>query len=159
MTDKNNCPCNSSLAYSDCCEKIIKGLSKAKTAEALMRSRYSAYVKMEIDYLVQSTEKKYQHLYSVESIKDWAESSKWESLEIVSTKYGLEKDDFGYVEFKAQYSENGIKKIHHENSYFTKTNGIWYFNEGEKPIIKDKVGRNEPCFCGSGKKYKKCCLI
>lgn len=154
------CPCGSSLAYINCCEPIIKSNKIAKTAEELMRSRYSAYTKAEIDYLLNSTYTSQRHLYTQKSLRDWAEKSQWLKLEIVSTIKGQKHDNSGLVEFKAYYHENGIAKIHHELSTFIKKDGYWYFESGIQPEEKKikKIGRNDTCLCGSGKKYKKCCL-
>ena len=76
---------------------------------------------------------------------------------------GGENDDEGYVEFIAHYSANGQTVEHHEHSYFKRLDGEWKFIDGEiesgVPYVREepKIGRNDPCPCGSGKKYKKCC--
>ncbi|RYX99634.1 YchJ family protein [bacterium] len=160
MVDTQLCPCGSSLAYIDCCEPIIKSNKIAQTAEELMRSRYSAYAKAEIDYLLSSTDISQRHLYTQKSLRDWAEKSQWLKLEILSASKGQKNDNSGLVEFKAYYNENGIAKIHHELSTFVKKDGHWYFQSGSQPEEKTlkKIGRNDVCLCGSGKKYKKCCL-
>ena len=54
--NKDLCPCGSGKKYGECCEPIIKGKSKALTAEALMRARYTSYVKQEIDFILTSCE-------------------------------------------------------------------------------------------------------
>ncbi len=159
----NICPCGSDKDYENCCQPIINGLRIAETAEKLMRSRYSAYVKFEIDYILKSTHISQKHLYSIEDIREWAKNSQWKKLEIISTKNGSSKEIIGEVEFKAYYIENNQDKIHHELSLFKKEDGIWYFVSGQNPKsiltqpITKKIGRNDPCSCGSGKKYKKCC--
>ena len=84
-------------------------------------------------------------------------------IDIISTEKGLESDDEGTVEFKAYYEAKGSKVTHHEKASFTKDDGQWYFVDGKifNEAIKrssPKVGRNDPCPCGSGKKHKKCCL-
>ena len=67
------------------------------------------------------------------------------------------------MEFTATYKERGLVKPHHEISRFSRVDGQWYYVDGElvKPATEQrqrpKVGRNEPCPCGSGRKYKKCC--
>ncbi len=161
MLIKDNCPCGSGLLYSECCEPIIKNIKVASTAESLMRSRYSAYDKVEIEYLIETTYPTKRSLHKFESIKEWSENSRWEKLEVLSTKDGGVNDEVGQVEFIAHYNEHGIKRSHHELSYFKKENGKWFFEYGETPKkveLVAKVGRNDPCTCGSGKKYKKCCL-
>jgi SEC-C motif-containing protein len=71
-------------------------------------------------------------------------------------------DTEGVVEFEAQYELNGLKDTHREKARFKKTNGQWLYDEGEVSPVTivragPKIGRNEPCPCGSGKKYKHCC--
>lgn len=159
----SDCPCGSGSDYAQCCEPFIKGDDNARTAEQLMRSRYSAYVKAEIDYISQTTDPDNASDFDPESAREWAENSVWNGLEIVSTHMGGENDEFGKVEFIANYVQEGVENRHHEMSDFRKIDGKWYFTDGEavapKPVKRDKpkVGRNEPCPCGSGKKYKKCC--
>ena len=67
-------------------------------------------------------------------------------------------DGEGFVEFKAYSQHNGIEQVMHERSRFLKEEGLWYYVDGHFPEeAAQKVGRNDPCFCGSGKKFKKCC--
>ena len=92
-----------------------------------------------------------------------AEQSTWLGLEIVDTEAGGMDDENGVVEFIARFTEKGQPKQHHERSRFSKHAGRWYYLDGEVPKPQTqrhegpKVGRNDPCPCGSGKKYKKCC--
>src|SRR3569833_3134762 len=114
----DQCPCGSGKEYEACCGEIIGGKRAAPTAEALMRSRYSAFV---------------------------------------------EDEDEGTVEFIATYRQKGSKIAHHELGNFVRQNGRWYYADGKlftPGTVRNegpKVGRNDPCPCGSGKKYKKCC--
>lgn len=154
----NICPCGSNKTYENCCEPFIKGLSLPPTPEKLMRSRYAAYVKAEINYLIETTYPLKRHLYNQKDILDWSTTSTWKKLEIISTKDGNENDITGKVEFKAYYIQNSKDEIHHELSSFIKEKGKWYFEQGIKPLtINRQIGKNEFCPCGSGKKYKKCC--
>lgn len=157
--EAQKCPCGSGLPYSECCHKFIEEKELPETAEKLMRSRYSAYAKSEIDYLIKTSHPENRHLYNPDSIREWADKSEWQKLEILRTKNGKIGDYEGQVEFKAYYREDGSDKIHHELSNFRKKEGKWYFYQGLSPSVetKQKTGRNEPCPCGSGKKYKKCC--
>ncbi len=164
MSDNNElCPCGSGKKYSDCCEKIIKGSVKALTAEALMRARYSAYVKQEIDFIMNSCEKG-DKIAEIDrkATEDWSRNSKWHGLKILRTEKGGEGDDEGVVEFEAEYTSKGMHDVHHEIGGFKKINGEWFYSEGmmrPTTVVREgrKVGRNEPCPCGSGKKYKQCC--
>ena len=155
------CPCGSSESYSRCCEPLITGQHPAETAEQLMRSRYSAYVKAQVEYIFETTHPEHRKGYDQQGTKEWAENSEWEGLDIVGVKNGGREDETGEVEFIATYREKGVKKVHHELAQFRKENGLWLFTDGRmaahQPIVSSKIGRNEPCTCGSGKKYKKCC--
>jgi len=159
----SECPCGSKHEYSACCEPIIKSQQQALTAEQLMRSRYSAYVMKELDYIYQSTLPSQRNDYDEKATRRWAEKSQWEGLEILSTEKGGEEDTDGKVEFIAHFKNKNNRHYHHESADFVKKDGKWYFSEGhavpQKPVIRSapKVGRNYPCSCGSGIKYKKCC--
>lgn len=156
------CACGTGLAYAECCQPIIRGERPAETAEALMRSRYAAYVNVETDYIFESTHPEHREGYDHDGTREWAESSEWQGLEIVSTRDGGKDDDTGEVEFIARWKEKGQDKVHHERALFKKEKSRWFFTDGKpvarQPILKGpKVGRNDPCTCGSGQKYKKCC--
>lgn len=159
------CPCGSKLDFSKCCEPFIKGTDAAPTAEALMRARYSAYAKVAIAFILSSTVKEKRKECDEKAIRSWSEHSTWHKLEIISTQKGGLDDSEGIVEFIAHFSENGIKKNYHEKGTFKKVNGNWHYVDGEiqlpKPFVRteQKISRNSPCSCGSGKKYKKCCGI
>lgn len=156
------CPCGSGIAYADCCLPVIRGERPAQSAEALMRSRYAAYVKVETDYIFETIHPKHRKGFDAEGTREWAESSEWLGLEIVSAKGGAE-DAMGEVEFVARYNEQGQPRTHHELALFKKEQDRWYFTDGklvsQRPIVRTspKIGRNDPCSCGSGQKYKKCC--
>ena len=156
-----NCPCGSGHDYSACCEPIIKGKKKAETAEQLMRARYSAFEKVEVDFIHDSNHPDHRKDFDPKSTRSWAENSEWHGLTILDTVDGGAKDDTGEVEFIAKYRDKSGIRSYHERAQFVKHRKAWYFTEGEMvkgaPITSNKVGRNDPCPCGSGKKYKKCC--
>jgi SEC-C motif domain protein len=155
------CPCGSGNTYSDCCEPIITGNLHALTAEQLMRARYSAYVFAKMDFIFDSTHSDHRQGYDHAGTKEWAESAEWQRLDIISTDRGGADDSIGEVEFIARFSEKGENREHHEAGQFKRKEGHWYFTEGkmvrQKPLVVAKTGRNDPCTCGSGLKYKKCC--
>jgi len=156
------CPCGSGHDYGECCEPYINGLRNAPTAEALMRSRYSAYVEHAIDYIVKTCAEDEQERIDINQTKSWSERSKWLGLEILATEKGGLADTEGIVEFEASYEMDGLRDTHHERARFKRHNGVWLYSEGSvapKTVVRSgpKVGRNEPCPCGSGKKYKHCC--
>ena len=157
------CHCGSEKAFDACCGPILAGETQAATAEALMRSRYSAYCTGKIEYLGETLHPDHRHDHDTDATRRWAMNSQWLGLEIVSTEKGGENDDDGIVEFIASFHEKGAQKKHHEVSRFQRLNGQWYYVDGDmvapETVVREapKVGRNDPCPCGSGKKYKKCC--
>jgi SEC-C motif-containing protein len=156
-----SCHCGSGKSFKDCCEPFIKQNQNPQTAEQLMRSRYSAYVTGDIDYIEQ-TQLEDGEAFDKEAAKSWSESSDWKGLEIVSTQKGRAGDSDGIVEFVAHYSDESGEHSHHEISSFIFDKKWIYksgFIPGVSPITRaaPKVGRNDPCPCGSGKKFKKCC--
>lgn len=163
------CPCRSmdqnKLNYESCCAPLVEGMKKAATAEALMRSRYSAYVVKNIDYVDSTQIPVAGEVFNKEEALKWAESSEWLGLEIKKTEKGGTSDNSGVVEFIAHYKDkaSGTPLNHHETSLFQKDNGDWKFKNGQihgaQPVkrLEPKVGRNDPCSCGSNKKFKKCC--
>lgn len=157
------CPCGSQKSYADCCEPLIRGTQSAETAEALMRARYTAYVKTEIDYIFNTTHADMRDKFDRQDGEAWSRKTDWHSLEIRRTEAGGVQDQTGWVEFIARYRTKGKLSQHHEMAEFRKVDGQWFFYDGHAPkyeqVIRKgaKIGRNDPCPCGSGKKYKKCC--
>src|SRR5262245_1127525 len=158
-----DCPCCSGKAYDACCEPVIRGVRAARTAEELMRSRYSAYARGEIDWIVDSQVAEGRQFTDRRATEEWSRKSVWKGLEIVETKDGGPDDDEGFVEFKARYELGGEDVTHHEIATFRKEDGRWRFVDGleikPRPYkrMAPKLGPNDPCTCGSGRKFKKCC--
>lgn len=159
----SNCHCGSGKPFSECCEPVLNG-APAPTAEALMRSRYSAYAVKNMEHLEKSLIESKRGDFDVEAAEKWAEDSTWQGLEVIETVGGGENDDTGEVEFVARFmTGSGVNQHHHERASFTKVDGRWLYSNGKVmggvPFRREtpKVGRNEPCPCGSGKKFKKCC--
>ncbi len=157
----DNCPCGSGRPFEDCCGPYISGKAKPATAEALMRSRYSAYATKAVDYIVDTCLRDEKHGIDVDATKRWSERATWLGLKILKSEEGGPSDEKGKVEFKATYIQGGLREEHHEKATFEKRDGAWLYTEGEvipATVVREgpKVGRNESCPCGSGKKYKKC---
>lgn len=156
------CPCGSGKNYDACCGPIIAG-APAPTAEALMRSRYTAHVKHEIAHLGRTLSAEQRQTFDEAAARRWSNESEWLGLTINRTEGGGEKDDAGTVEFTARFKMNGEEHEHFEAALFGREDGQWVYTgqlngpgttyRREQP----KIGRNDPCPCGSGKKYKKCC--
>jgi len=157
------CPCNSGNDYEACCQPIHDGSAPATTAEALMRARYSAFANTEIDFLVESVHPDHREDVDPDQLRDWSQRAEWLGLEIKRTEDGGPEDENGIVEFVAEYEDQGVHRRYHEVGRFLREDERWYFVDGDqvkpRPVKREtpKVGRNEPCPCGSGKKYKKCC--
>ena len=157
------CPCGSPRPFDDCCRPFLDGTRRPETAEQLMRSRYSAFTRVEMDYIRETTLPKRRADLDEAATRAWAEGSEWLGLEILAVDGGGPDDDSGTVEFQASYEQDGEEELHHERSTFLRQDGRWYFVEGKHAgpatFVREqpKVGRNDPCPCGSGKKFKKCC--
>ncbi len=153
------CPCGSGTDYPACCGRYIDSATPAPTAEALMRSRYTAYTAGNDAYL----RKTWDTDTCPKSINASEPGIEWTGLKIIATTAGGEDDTTGTVEFVAGVDQQGQSGHLHELSDFKRdVDGRWLYVSGDtpkgKPIQRaQKVGRNEPCPCGSGKKYKKCC--
>ncbi len=127
-----NCYCCSGCEFEVCCQPFIGGTAKPATALILMRSRYTAYAIHEVEYILRTTHPSTRKFHDRKSIEQWAKSSRWQKLEIVSTTDGDSSDKHGTVEFKAYYlDENYQLQIHHENSNFRKELGKWFFVDGK----------------------------
>jgi SEC-C motif-containing protein len=125
------CYCSSGKEFENCCQPFIEGAMKPTTAEELMRSRFSAYALGAVEYLLRSTHPRARKFHDAESIKKWARSNDWQSLEIVSKTLGAVTDKKGVVEFRAYYLDsNKQPQIHHERSNFAKELGRWFFVDG-----------------------------
>ncbi|EEX66852.1 hypothetical protein VCJ_000748 [Vibrio metoecus] len=66
-------------------------------------------------------------------------------------------NDEGFVHFRAFLAQQGQEYCLEERSRFLNEDGRWYYIDGEFPEALARQGRNDPCACGSGKKFKKCC--
>ncbi|MES2854402.1 MAG: YchJ family metal-binding protein, partial [Bdellovibrionota bacterium] len=123
----------------------------------------AAFTTADIDFIENSTDATARESFDREGTLEWAKNSTWQGLEIVSTAKGTEKDTIGEVEFIARYNYQDVDREHHERSIFKKTGKDWFFVDGklvQAPVRNEnKIGRNDPCTCGSGKKYKKCCGV
>ena len=115
------CPCNPSKLYKDCCKKAHQNIHSVTTPEALMRSRYSAFVLANINYLQESHHSKTRpSKLEKEEILTWTKSVEWIKLDVL-------KSTENTVEFKAYFNENGSVNVIHENSLFEKENNHWVY--------------------------------
>jgi len=124
------CPCGSKREATLCCEAIITGNREAATAEELMRSRYVAFTKANVDYLMRSHHSTTRPLKDRKNIEQWAKSVQWMGLVILFTDAGQANDTRGIVEFKALFMENGQLQQLHEKSFFEREFGKWLYKTG-----------------------------
>lgn len=146
------CPCGSAVEYSLCCQPYLSGAKVAPNPSHLMRSRYTAFVIKQADYLIRTWHPSCHAAAFRADIEAGFASTQWLGLTVFEQsmeKTGTE----GYVSFVARFNENGKSGAIIERSRFLKEDGQWYYIDGTRP----QFGRNDPCPCGSGKKFKKCC--
>lgn len=157
------CPCLSQRSFSNCCQPYINNVCLPDTPEKLMRSRYSAYSRGNVDYLVASHHASKRSANEKQQLLKSTKTTKWIGLIIHKAKQITENK--GEVEFSAYYttSENSLSQLNkdvdiqqvHEKSTFIKEDGQWFYLVGD--FLSDyHHARNEICFCGSLKKYKRC---
>lgn len=119
-----------------------------------MRSRYTAHVRGRVDYLVATHDPATREAFDEAAAERWAANSRWLGLSVLDAAAGGPDDSRGEVEFAARFDAGDGPTVHHERSTFRRVDGAWVYTDGRpgKP-----PGRNAPCLCGSGKKYKRCC--
>ena len=147
------CPCGSEQLLTLCCGLYHAG-TPAPSAEALMRSRYSAYALGLIDYLAHSTLLAQQAGLDHDAIRAWSLGSTWLGLEVEQAQLIEGEPQHAYVTFTAHWRDAGGAHSHRERSAFVRNNGQWYFID---PTVELKLGRNDACPCASEQKFKKCC--
>lgn len=121
------CPCGRNFTYQNCCGLAHLNRTQAKTAEDLMRSRYTAFTLADGGYLLESHHASTRPVDEMAEIVSWAKSVKWVKLEIVKTIDGGANDEVGFVEFKAHLLEGGKKVVMHQKSKFVRENGLWVY--------------------------------
>ena len=149
-----DCYCNSKKNYNECCYPFLSGSSKPESPEELMRSRYSAFCIKDIKYLISTHHPSRQGANEAELLNQTFHNTLWIGLKILNTEESRTDNQIRYVEFAAFYQNDPIGQLH-ENSRFIYENEQWFYLDG---VILDPLafGRNELCWCGSNKKYKKC---
>lgn len=151
------CPCQSGVAFDVCCGPLLKG-GKARTAQALMRSRYTAYAQGDVAHLHRTLAPEHRATFDPVEIAASMAQTQWIGLQILDTVDGGETDDTGIVDFAARYLlRDGQVRVMRERSRFRRDEDAgWVYIDGAVDAAK-KTGRNDPCPCGSGRKFKQCC--
>lgn len=124
-----------------------------------MRSRYTAYARGDADYLQCTSAGEASRRFDRADVENSFRSTEWLGLEVHKVEGGQAMDTVGHVTFTARFLQHGRIHILSERSEFRRIGGAWRYCRGEvarqTPTLQ--VGRNNPCPCGSGRKYKKCC--
>lgn len=120
------CPCASRRRFNDCCGPLLRRQATAETAEQLMRSRYSAFVKRNSGYLVYS----WLPETCPKSIGQLPTEG-WEPLDIISTTDGGPDDSSGTVEFRTGYIHADHSHPMHENARFVRHEDRWVYAGGD----------------------------
>lgn len=147
------CPCGSGNLPENCCGRYHAG-HPAPCAEALMRSRYSAYVLGLVDYLLDTTLPAQKAGLDRDAISQWSARSTWLGLEVEGAELIGGQPEHAFVTFTARWHDADGEHRHRERSAFVQHQGRWYFID---PTVSLKAGRNDACPCGSQQKFKKCC--
>ena len=123
---KQDCPCGRPLPFQECCHRFIVGIEFPKTAEDLMRSRYSAYATGAIPYIHQTTHPRDRDKVSLADISQWIDAvNSWDKLVVLNTHKGQATDTQGTVEFVAHFHQKHHPQMLHEISHFTKWDARW----------------------------------
>jgi len=154
------CSCGSGVPYQECCQPFHSGDKYPPTAEHLMRSRYSAFVNTDITYLLHTRHSSTQSLDNSQLLQQSCQETTWTGLLIHQCHQGQRNDTQGTVTFSAHYIENSKPGVLTETSRFVKEEQQWYYLDGEHSTSNTPPatmpGRNEVCWCGSRKKFKRC---
>ncbi len=128
------CPCGTNLAFNSCCSPYLSGIALAPTAEALMRSRYTAFSLGAIDYLIDTLAPERRGPNEASMLAQELRTTEWIKLEIQGIQAGTENDAEGQVEFNAYFKAADASGCLHERSNFRKDNDRWYYVDGEVEI-------------------------
>ncbi len=154
------CPCGSGRPFAACCGPVIARVRQAATAEELMRARYSAHVVGDQRFLHDTYDGTARQPFAPDPVPA---TERWTRLEVHEHTPGRTPDS-ALVDFSAYYTQDGNEGVLHEKAEFARRKGAWIYTRavrlGPAPVRASgpKAGRNDPCPCGSGKKYKHCCL-
>ena len=152
MTGDQKCPCGSGIFYSDCCEPLHSGAKSAQSTADLLRARYSAFVLKRAEY-IRAT---WMEGYLPEELT--LDGVRWLGLEILEWQ-GACDDCKGRALYHLDFESQGERRRLLCESLYERIDGEWFYREErrQREVALVKVGRNVPCPCGSGRKFKRCC--
>ncbi|MGB2079303.1 MAG: YchJ family protein [Vibrio sp.] len=157
------CPCGQGQPYANCCQPIHQNPQQAAKPHQLMQARYSAHVLGLVDFIIHTYHPSLQAQLDPQEILE-STQCEWQALHIIHQSRVIQNQ--GFVEFKAFFKDDDQELCMHEKSRFVFENNQWFYVDGEMDpmpeMLNQTIGsfkpkRNDPCFCGSGKKFKKCC--
>ena len=123
-----------------------------------MRSRYKALTRCDMPNLEATHAPETRGVTDRAATEAWARTVTWLGLAITGKAAGGPGDEKGVVSFEARYRDGGQERIHKERSRFRREGDGWLYVDGDITLASPpKIGRNDPCPCGSGAKFKKCC--
>jgi SEC-C motif domain protein len=149
------CPCGSGKTFIDCCEPYLRGRLQPASPTQLMRSRYSAFCTGNIEYLIATQHPAHRTATDRQTLAQTIAETEWLALRVLHADESQLAVGIGQVEFVAFYKSNGALGQLHERSDFLRQADRWYYTQGVR-LPPLRLERNDPCWCGSGKKYKKC---
>lgn len=125
--EQQECPCGTGRSLEQCCGPALAGTALSQTAEALMRSRYTAFVLADDTYLAETW-----HSATRPADPSAPMGIDWRRLRIRDTRDGGPQDETGEVEFIAHFrTADGTRDFLHERSSFARENGRWVYVDGE----------------------------
>jgi SEC-C motif-containing protein len=120
------CPCGSALEFTQCCRPYLRGDQDAPTAEALMRSRYTAYVRRDTGYLLRTW-----HPSTRPALLEMDDGT-WLGLDVLATSKGRASDATGTVSFAAHFAlDDSSTHTMREDSRFVRDEGRWLYVDGD----------------------------
>ena len=151
------CYCGSNVSYNSCCQPYHKGQRLPESCEQLMRSRYSAFCSQELNYIQNSCVADLQTEQSPEQLRDFVNHVHFVALQVLPLPRLAQAVDEGYVHFQVWYLLGQHLLSFRELSCFVYQQGRWLYSSGDvSEQAPQKIGRNDPCPCGSGRKFKSC---
>ena len=125
MSD-TDCPCGSATPMARCCGPVLDDPRAAATAEALMRSRYTAFVLGRADHLLETW-----HAGTRPPQVAPEPERRWLGLRVLRCERGRSGDTDGVVEFVARSKRAGRATRLHETSRFVFERDRWWYVGGD----------------------------
>ncbi|MEE2025177.1 YchJ family protein [Alkalimonas mucilaginosa] len=152
-----HCYCGSGLPFSACCQPYLSNQQQPENCEQLMRSRYSAFCLQHLTYLHQTCSHELQAEQAPEQMREFVAQVHFTRLQILPLPAMASIEDEGHVHFQVWYLQGNQLHSFRELSRFSRQQGRWLYQSGTlAELPAQKVGRNDPCPCGSGRKFKSC---